>query len=511
MKKFITIKSILFISSFITLLSCYEDKGNYDYVDVNVVSINIGVEDSTFNVISKVDTVRIYPDLSATMDANVNNDPERYSFKWSIGDEYTSKNLVYPVDLAAGTHRFTLTVTDNATKLVSKATWIVIVTDLYQKGYMILTENENKEAQLDMISVFGDTVVLKNISNNSEMPIIKNPRRLFSNSALNNDEIHIISDGETYKIHRTKFDYNPLTGNLKDNFIDPGLYTNFNVTDIVDGTKRNGTRFTIVDGDAFKASTYGTILFDFPINRYPGKYKTYKIADKLSINYKMAEDYSAPTDKLIVMYNTDENRFTFLNKNATTVDSLKDSKTDIDKFSWKTGLTFVTSVHSYFGSGDNFTILKDNAGGYFIYQYTIKGTSFQSTSPTKVGKYDISDAPGIANAKFFCFSANQPFFFYGSGSKVYGYDLFKNNPTSEMDMGGEITCLYDNPKYEGGKDFIYIASYGGTPNSGKLVKKHIINDPNVIGLEDLVDTKGNSYKFEYTGLNKIIDLIYKDR
>lgn len=510
MKKIINIKSILLISTFITFFSCYEDKGNYDYVDINVVSINIGEKDSVFHKISKVDTLRISPDLSATMDPNINNDTVRYSFQWSLGEQYTSKNLVYPVDLSSRDYEVELAVTDNVTKLVTIAKWTVIVTDLYQKGYIILTENEKHEAQLDMISVFGDTVVLKNVSNNDEMPIIKNPRRLFSNSVRQNNEIYIMGEGETRKLDRTKFTYNSITGNFKDNFVDPGLYRDFNVTDIIDVTNSSGTRFSIVDGDAFKAITYGTVLFDYPINRYYGKFTTYKVADKLSVNYEFGSDGMAPTNIYVIMYNTDENRFTFLNKNSAVADSLKDTKNDIGIFSWKTGLSFVTSVHSYFGNGDNFTILKDNKGGYFIYQYTIRGTVMQSVTPLKVGKYDVSNAPGIANAKHFCFSANQPFFFYGSGSKIYGYNYIRNITTFEMDMGGEVTYLYDNPKFEGGKDFIYIASYGGIPNSGKLVKKHIINNPNIIGLEDPVDDKGNPAKFEYTGLNRIIDLMYKN-
>lgn len=503
-------KKILFllISSLITLYSCYSDKGNYDYVDINVVSILNG-EDSVYNVVSKIDTVRIYPKLLATLDPNMNTDSERYSYKWSISDEYTSKDLIYPVDLASGSYKFTLTLTDNSTKLVTKAVWIVNVSDLYQKGFIVLTENENNEAMLDMISLFKDSVVLKNVTKHSGMPILKNPRGLFLNTgAYSNDEIFIYGENNTYKLHPTKFTYNSASGNLKDNFLGPGLYSDFNVTDIVSAKNARGMRFIVVDGNVFNGNEMGTILFDFPFNRYSKKYTTYKVADKIAVNYEYASDYDNPTNEIIMMYNTDENRFVFRRYGlASQLDSINDTKLDVSIFSWKTGLTFVTTAHSYFGNGDNFTILKDNVGGYFLYQYLC----FSTARPAKKGKYNISDAPGIANAKFFCFSANQPFFFYSSGSKIYGYDYYKNNKTFEMEMGAEVTCLYDNPKFEGGKDFIYIATYGGTPNSGKLVKKHIINNPNTVGLEDPIGANSKPQKVEFTGFNKIIDVIYKDR
>lgn len=508
MKNQINIRRVIMSCSFIFLLSCYSNLGNYDYVDVNTIKIT-NSEDSIYNVISKRDTLRIYPKIVASMYPDIDSNLDRYEFSWNI-DDIKTKNLIYPVDMSAGDFYAKLEMKDKVTGLSTRAQWRVNVGDLYKKGYVILTKNENDEAQLDMISILGnDTTYLKDVSSSSGMPTLKNPRALFVGWATRNNEIHIMAENQTLKLAKSDFKYNPITGNYIDNFTSTEMFTNFNVTAIVDP---KSFRVTIVDGYAYAYSSgMSPYFYEYPHSRYTKKYVPYKVANMIAANYKGADDPISnwATDRRFVMYNDDAKHFVFIKENIITMDTLSDKKGD--PFSWKTGMEHVATSNSYYGDGDNFTLLKDDQGSYFLYHYVNRVNWTPSFS--KIGRYDVSDAPGIERAKYLCFSANQSYVFYGSGTKLYGYDYKKNVPTFEMEMGGEVTFIFDNPHFksgEGGKDFLYICSYGTTPSSGKIIKKHIINNPNRIGLEDPLDSQGNPMKVEWTGLNQVIDLIYKE-
>lgn len=497
MKNRVILNKMAILLLFFFVVSCYSDKGNYDYVDVNLVTV-VNSEDSSYYAVSKVDTIRINPIISATLDPDANNS-DRYEYQWSVGGIKT-KELVYPVELRATNYIFSVTVTDKKTGLVAEGKWTVEVAEQFQKGYVILTENNEQEAQLDMVSIFGsDTIVMINVSK-GQLPPLKNPKSIFMGPmGGSGGEIYVIGANDTYKISRTNFAYDVATGNFKDNFIGTDELKDFNVTHILDPFRN---RLTIVDGNAFYAAIAGTILYDYPINRYPKKYTPFQVAPKAAINYLNSQSIDR-----FVLYNLEEKRFVYRAERGVTCDSLTNSKSDIAIFDWKTGLDFVTTVHSYFGRGDSFTILKDNKGGYFLYEYEIRDT--WGSKPEKKGRFDISSAPGIEKATHFCFSSKQPFFFYNSGTKVYGFDFNKINTTFELEMGAQVTCLYDNYKFEQAKDFIYISTYDGTELGGKIVKKHIINSPNKVGLEDPVDANNNPVVTEWKGLNRVIDMIYK--
>lgn len=501
MKNRINIKSLLGIFSLVVIVSCYSDKGNYDYVDVNAFSVS-NSDDSLFNVTAKKDVVKIVPKIKAEMFPE-EQFPDRYSYIWTIDSKVisTDKNIEYPVDLTVGTYKLLLKVTDKITNLVARGVWTMYVVNLYSKGYVVLSENENNEAQLDMVSTIGkDTMVLLNVTSTSGMPVVKNPRALYMNWVTKDDEIHIIGENRVIKVSRLELLYNPVTGDFRNNFATLENLETFNVTHAANPSY-NMT--VVMNGDFYQTPTIGGILFDYPMNRYKGKYTPYKIAPQVALNYASAFGKA-------VLYNLDEKRFThYAGTSDQYADSIKNTKADIAIFDWMPKLEFFGTYFSYYGTGDSFTILTDGADKFQMFHYRIL-----TVSVTKLGCYDISDAPQIAKAKHFRFSSKQPFFFYAVGTKIYGYDFKKNIPTVEIEMGAEVTCIYEdiNPStknLEKAKDLIYIATYGGTPGSGKIIKKHIINDPDIIGFEDPVDAAGKSIRTEWTGLNRVIDILYK--
>lgn len=99
------------LGTVIGLISCFKDKGSYDYVDINEISISeLG---GPYDLLFKVDTLKIEPKLDFTMDTK---DPDRYRYEWRIGVSgatnegqkrtliSSDRNLEYPVDLLPNTY-----------------------------------------------------------------------------------------------------------------------------------------------------------------------------------------------------------------------------------------------------------------------------------------------------------------------------------------------------------------------------------------------------------------------
>ena len=105
-------------------MACYDDKGSYDYKDVNEVEVDgLG---TSYNLIFKKDTLKITPELKFTQDS-LNLD--RYGYEWIVvsgisGSEETrevigtERNLKYFVELEPGTYTLYLKVRDKQTGLL---------------------------------------------------------------------------------------------------------------------------------------------------------------------------------------------------------------------------------------------------------------------------------------------------------------------------------------------------------------------------------------------------------
>ena len=106
----------LFLSLLVLLFSsCFNDKGSYDYIDINEVEIS-GL--GSYSRIYKIDTLRITPEITYTQD----NSELRYEYEWTakiVSDANTEpeaifmgniKNLEYHVKLDLASYNIYLKV-----------------------------------------------------------------------------------------------------------------------------------------------------------------------------------------------------------------------------------------------------------------------------------------------------------------------------------------------------------------------------------------------------------------
>ena len=140
MKKIINL--LFIIPLLVTLASCYEDKGNYDYI--NLPDIAIKAKD-TVNV-TQLHTLEIPADV------NLNGEAETdYEFSWRIWSNNiggidqqkiigNTRNLTYKVTEVPGTYTLVLTVRNKITDVKSYKQIHLVISGSITEGWMVLQE-----------------------------------------------------------------------------------------------------------------------------------------------------------------------------------------------------------------------------------------------------------------------------------------------------------------------------------------------------------------------------------
>lgn len=151
----------LLISLLGFVYSCADDKGNYDYADINKLTIS-GI-DPVYKKIAHVDTLRIQPDVQ-NEGGDKNENEYRYEWKFiprsaeHVEDgenevDYvlaTTRDLDIPVSLEAGEYVCFYNVEDKVTGVVWGQQFNLSVSSLTTQGWTILCE-QGGQTRMDMI------------------------------------------------------------------------------------------------------------------------------------------------------------------------------------------------------------------------------------------------------------------------------------------------------------------------------------------------------------------------
>ena len=143
--------------------SCYKDLGNYDYHEINEVLIaDAGFADTTYELRSFIDTLRISPQVENTIIQNIDN----YEFRWvAVGDRFklggtweigTQKDLVYPLNLPEQDYTLFFHIKDKTTEVVTTRSVKLTLTTMFSKGWLLWGENENGTADTGRIPEGGN-------------------------------------------------------------------------------------------------------------------------------------------------------------------------------------------------------------------------------------------------------------------------------------------------------------------------------------------------------------------
>ncbi|MGN0004171.1 MAG: PKD-like family lipoprotein [Sphingobacterium composti] len=510
--------TFVFILCFFSLSSCFKDQGNYDYMDVNEIAIDsLG---GPYNLYFKVDTLRIKPHLTFTMDTN---DPNRYAYEWRIGQATegnkrplvsTDRDLELPIDLTPDTYSVYYTVHDKETDLKWSSYTTLTVSTPNTRGFFVSGEDEDGYAEVDMIAfLVSDTVIMKNLLKDNGMPRYKKPLRAFHTGTTSDPKrakMWIMNGEGSYYVNTKTFEASP--GNTFKNL----LFTSFEMPlDIypvelaprvfaAGGNQNFARRLVITNtGHIFSADLFNGDFYANPINR----------VGSASTNLFEVEPFFFYSPKAYslaryVVYDKVGKRFLRAVPTDPALTAMSDAQTDI--FPWiqgATGRDFVygentnnTELSAPYGN--SYAIMKDLNNQYNIYMFYVgDGSIF---SPSKRGNYRVqSSAVDFDKASNYTFASNRPLLFYSVGSKLYAYDF---NPGLEKnylvkDFGEEITMICTDIQNGIGHN-LFVATYDNV-KKGTIKKYAIGADRNTLVMTE--DANVN-----WTGLVKVKSIDYKN-
>jgi hypothetical protein len=508
MKRFVaTTAYILFLSA------CIKDKGDYDYREINEVTIT-GLQKNYATVFGR-DTLRLKPTLTMTESIT---DPARLSYYWILYTGTTPIDTIgreplleWPVEITPADYNLFLRIADNQTEMVWKAGTTVTVGTRYSMGIMLMGTGETGHAEMDMITMVNDTAVVTGILSKSGLPALYDPvgvQHVGGNSNNNNARLWVMTKSGSYYLDRLT-----MLGNTENKFakitVTNEIANKETITPIVFAPQiiaRNGATgsglgaraWITTDGDIFPTHTFlaGGDFYPNPVNR---------LETDFSKRLKAAPFfwYAIASLNALIWYDTDNNRFlNFVNIGINTFSNVLTDKVT-DPFPWtQTGRTLVygeNTRNTDGGStnGNSFAIMKDGSGKHYIYKFYANGAT-----PQKRDLYEVSPiAIDFDKATSYAFSSRRSVIFYSVGTRLYAYDYNKGFEKfySFPEITDEITMLKFDTQIDYTTNALYVATYNG---KGRLRRFMVGTDPNTVTISP-VD------RSDWNGLVKIKDMSWR--
>ncbi len=505
-------KLIIFTVLISLFSSCLKDEGNYTYKDINEIKVT-GVA-SSYSVMRDLDTLVIDPVVTMT-DGDL-NDASRFQYMWLAVKAYSTKDtlaktrvLKYNIKLNPDTYEFYLKIVDKQTGVTWSTVSKLVVGTPYTKGILLIGENSQGNAQVQMLSMVSDTLFFPDMLKNSGFPDLKNPLDVFHTGGSESYiKLWVLTGSGAYAIDRltqkcsapnvfknSVFTADPITEELIPVNMCPKIKDKAGAlsTSLYRGVIcKNGyvfnTMFALNGGDYYTE----------PVNREASNFS------KL-ITARPEMFFANLSYKGFLWYDSEQDRFMQVGASAAISNTIADLPGAI--FPWNNkalGRTLVygeNTINTDGGStgGNSFAIMKDAAGNAFIYKLYV-GTNLE-----KRACYNVKPiATNFLNADFYAFSSKRTVVFYSKGKDLYAYDY---NPGNEkfFKIAGfvtdDISMIKFDTQIEPSTNPLYIATYNSA-GVGTLRKYFLGTSPDNITLDQHPQSN-------WTGLVKIKNMSWR--
>ena len=162
-------KQLIILGIILGCWSCFEDKGNYDYISMNEIEISGIPEDTWIERRTYVDTLRFQPVITSSL---YKEGEEPFTYEWklmTLNDQSkdttgawidytiaTTKDLNYPLKERSGDYCGFFWVKDTITGVAKKHDFYLRLRTAVSEGWMVLCD-VNGEARLDVVSHLSET------------------------------------------------------------------------------------------------------------------------------------------------------------------------------------------------------------------------------------------------------------------------------------------------------------------------------------------------------------------
>ena len=480
-------------------VSCYKDKGNYTYHDVNEVTFQNF--DSAKGYVAYVgETFQVMP----TVKGSLLNEEAAYSYEWSYEDVSKKpvvisgeRNLNFRINMLPGLYTLIYKVTDKATGVQYPIRApLQVSTDIYE-GFLVLN-NVNGKSRLDMLSYKKEngqfaqyTDVLAKMG--STLPEQGVPYKVFcmhATTVANTDpkfyKIYLSTASGTNCIDAETFGYTPtnniryeMMGDVPQNFIAYNFGGDYQANQLP-------TMYMFGDNSIFIRRNNYLVFPYVPLNTYAGAVAPFK-----------ASPYFAANTSFVMMYNTEKRTFARTQATASTTvfDMPANQNYPVGKDLLFMEINYTGAVHAILKdpSSEQYSIIRFNMGAIPDYNQAITAPDFN-----KATRYAVSPDRG--------------YLFYSVGGKVYEYDLALKTTKLMIDKGAdEITYLgfhrfYFRTLYPNYDDWGKLLNVGSFASSGSAATGGALEQYYVPPVNGALELRN-----KWTGFGKITSISYRER
>jgi len=516
------------------LTSCYEDKGNYSYAELDEVTITLP---DKIAALSKSEYIEFTPKVVSKFDGEIKADNPNYEFGakinyshrnednetelWLDINEAKTLSVKYFADLPAADYTLWYYVTNKQTGVTYNAKGKVSIGSTTYSGWMVLSNNgADKKSRLDII--FNDSEGKPRCAYDllgDKAPDIKDAVRLhfypsvFATSDVfgRKEAIYLLSHSGSYRLHNTTLQTQP-TYNIKAlEFIygDPAKVPGepIAMANVYVYSNNPGGKALVTDsGDFYIINKSGAgTTFEYLRNTdVLGNPATYKLAPFIATGMARPSGYSA------LLYDDTNKRFMyFYVYNYEVLTACVDPENN-KLFSFTTGMDIVHMEGTKFSSNVVYSVLQDASNTRHVYAINMSGWG----NPTQEALYENITASHFNEATHYAFHSQYPFMFYSYGNKIYCYNLATKTVTDEitLDASETVTCIKFNlfqystsalpalAEIESRQYELIVGSGNGQENGGK-VRFYNVSDQGKVSLNE-----------EFSGFGEdVVDVTYRER
>lgn len=483
-----------------SLVSCYKDKGNYNYHPVNEVNFS-GIDTAVGYTLYFGDTLSINPQLKGTQDPDGTG--KQYAYEWSIDLSGTDtvlskeKNLHVRILLTPGKYTLQYKATDLQTGIrFHTRTQLLVVTKVFE-GYLVMCD-VNGHTRLDMLSynrTAGNFQQLPDVLTrmNSSAPVQGKPRQVFCMETEvfavtpKTYRIYLLTDAGAYKIDPETFGYNSL-GDFRYEMVGT-LPAGFAPTSLTGSLQYLFMPTTFMtEGNNIYRRTYQSNVFPYvPVNTYAGDPKPFKAFPQVTCY-----------DDGFTIFNMDKRVFATGSPDGVNVTDLTAD------LGFPEGKDMVY-MEDQLSTGLGYAVMKDpGVASYYLVRF-YPGYSFADY-------FEPMAATEIAGATHFAMSPELGYVFYSVGGRLYEYDPFLQKSFLMLDKGlDEITYLsfqrFFNPNmYDTYTRFGNLLTVGSVNPNGTEGANGTLEQFTVPPINKPLQ-RTNSW----TGFGKIVSVSYRER
>lgn len=523
------------------LAACSDDKGNYDYHDINEVKVG-GTADEAFEVLEAgkwytkvafIDNLSFDPLIESTIGKGDNSS---YEYEWravpygddfeNIKDDYefvlsTERKIDMPLTLTPDEYACFFVVKDKETGVKWITPFYLRIKSITGEGWMVLCEEDNK-SRMDIIfnSSATEDLVAHNIWKEEEFNPGK-PLRLIYNCRGSNQSVPmLVTDKDTYVMDKVDMHVGE-DNSIKWQFGVAPESIHLNASAMSQYAASD--RWVVVDehGDVYSMdlSTYGSV-FEYKINMIDGR-TPFKASHFVGTN--LENEWGDTGHAPAVLYDDTHKQFLVIRNNSEYPSLMTFSGSQLFPAQTDRDMVWMESARC----GTIYALLKDRSTNeFYFYGMKLRGIYEEPDYWWEEGDYveyneqewyGKVNGPGIENATLFAFQHEKtlPYLFYSDGHTVWQFDMgHPDTPAKEVLSfpDEEIKVIRFNPfvswvayeDWERARNYQLVVGsnvQGADESSCGIMRMYEV--PNLMG--DLVKTK------EFKELGKIVDIAYKER